>query len=76
VKPRKGLTRRCTRVVKQLTLTRRGGRAGVNQVAFSGRVGRLTLKPGSYQASLSARDAAGNRSKAVVVRFTVVRARR
>jgi uncharacterized delta-60 repeat protein len=57
------------RVVK---LTR-SSRAGGNRVRFSGRVGRRTLRPGRYRATLTAVDRAGNRSKASAVTFRVVR---
>jgi hypothetical protein len=73
VAPRKGLKRTCTRIVKRITLTRAGTRAGTNKLAFTGRAGKTTLKPGSYLAQLTARDPAGNRSKGVTVAFTVVK---
>jgi uncharacterized delta-60 repeat protein len=57
------------RVVK---LTR-SSRAGGNRVRFSGRVGRRTLRPGRYRATLTAVDRAGNRSKPSAVRFRIVR---
>jgi streptogramin lyase len=46
--------------------------AGASQVPFSGKVAGKALKPGSYSASLSARDAAGNVSEAKAASFTVV----
>jgi len=46
--------------------------AGASQVPFSGKVGGKALKPGSYSAGLSARDAAGNVSEAKAASFTVV----
>jgi uncharacterized delta-60 repeat protein len=57
------------RVVK---LTR-SSRTGANRVRFSGRVGRRTLRPGRYRATLTAVDPAGNRSKPSAVRFRIVR---
>ena len=63
---------RCDLFAAVATLTRAGGRAGVNSVAFSGRVGRKALKPGRYRASLRATNAAGA-SSTVRVTFTVVR---
>ncbi len=72
VRPRRGLTRRCTRYVRSQSLTRRRP-AGANRIAYSGRVGRRALVPGHYRATLVARDAAGNRSAPARVRFTVVR---
>jgi hypothetical protein len=57
------------------TFTRQGA-AGQNRVPFSGRIlvnGRpRALRPGSYQASVVATDAAGNRSGAQVIPFRVV----
>jgi ribosomal protein L21E len=52
---------------------RRSTARGANRVAFSGRVGRVALRPGTHRAALVATDAAGNRSKTVYVRFRVVR---
>jgi hypothetical protein len=40
---------------------------------FSGKIGRKTLRPGRYRASLRARDAAGNRSAVKRLKFRVVR---
>jgi len=42
-------------------------------VPFSGRIGKSALRPGSYTATITAIDPAGNRSKAVRVKFTVVK---
>ena len=56
-----------------LTLSRAGTRAGTNRVAFTGRTTKATLKPGAYEAQLTARDPAGNRSRAVKVSFRVVK---
>jgi uncharacterized delta-60 repeat protein len=61
--------RRRGRVVK---LTR-SSRAGGNRVRFSGRVGRWTLRPGRYRATLTAVDQSGSRSKASAVTFRIVR---
>ena len=63
--------RKCTRSVKAGTLTR-ALKAGPATIAFSGRFGRKALAPGTYTATLRAADAAGNRSKVVVLTFTVV----
>jgi hypothetical protein len=73
VKPRKRLKKRCTRYVGKVTLTRAHTAQGVNRVAYSGRTSKGRLKPGRYRARLRATDAAGNRSKAATVTFTVVR---
>ena len=49
------------------------GRAGLNSVRFAGRVSRRkTLRPGVYQLSIRATDAAGNRSAAKGTRFTLL----
>jgi hypothetical protein len=57
----------------RVTLTRSAAREGLNHVAFSGRTKRGRLQPGRYRATVRAKDAAGNRSKARTVTFTVVR---
>ncbi|MBN9621493.1 MAG: hypothetical protein J0H06_00835 [Actinobacteria bacterium] len=49
------------------------GRAGANKSAFTGKVNGKSLTPGTYQASLSARDAAGNTSAAATAAFTIAR---
>ena len=46
---------------------------GPQRIAFSGRFGRKALAPGIYDARLTATDAAGHRSRAVVLRFTIIR---
>jgi hypothetical protein len=65
--------RNCTRAIAIVTLIRAHTAKGANAVAFSGRFGRKHLTPGSYTATLTATDAAGNRSKPRSVSFTVVR---
>jgi PKD repeat protein len=45
---------------------------GAVSVPFTGRIGGTALAPGSYKASVTAIDAAGNRSRSATVRFTVV----
>jgi hypothetical protein len=62
---------RCTRAVKVGTLTRANLQNGPNAIAFSGRIAKRALKPGTYTATLSARNAKG-RSKPVAVKFSVV----
>ncbi len=64
--------RRCTRYVTVGTLKRRGLQ-GVNRVVFTGRIGRRALKPGSYRATATAKDAAGNVSRPSVAAFTIAR---
>jgi hypothetical protein len=76
VAPRKGLHKRCTRYKRVGTLTRRHTKGGRNKVAFSGRLGKRALRPGSYRATLVATDAGGHRSKPLRVSFAIVRARR
>jgi hypothetical protein len=56
------------------TLRRSGRPAGSNAIAFSGRFRGRGLKPGRYIAVLTATDAAGNKSRARSIRFTVLRA--
>ncbi len=63
---------KCTRTFTKGTLTRTS-HAGANTVAFSGRIGSKALKPGRYQATLTAADAAKNTSKAQTASFTIVR---
>ncbi len=63
--------KRCMRAVRMGTLTRTGV-LGSNRVAFSGRVGRRPLRPGSYRARARATDAAGSVSLPASVRFSVV----
>jgi len=65
--------KKCLRVASQGTLTRTS-RVGANTVAFTGRVGNKTLRPGNYQAVLTATDAAGNTSARKTLAFRVVRA--
>lgn len=64
--------RRLHHTATVVKLKRTGG-AGRNRVAFSGRVGRHTLRPGRYRATLTAIDATGSRSKARAVAFRIVR---
>jgi hypothetical protein len=47
---------------------------GSNSVKFTGRLGRRALKAGSYRASLTATDAAGNKSsRAAKATFKIVK---
>jgi hypothetical protein len=64
--------RSCKRslVAGALTL---GGHAGTDKVAFQGRLTRSRkLAPGSYTVTIVAADAAGRRSQARSLRFTIV----
>jgi len=65
--------KKCLRVASQGTLTRTS-HVGANTVAFTGRAGNKTLRPGNYQAVLTATDAAGNPSARKTLAFRVVRA--
>ena len=50
------------------------GGAGADRLFFQGRISRArTLKPGVYTVALTAINAAGQRSKAHELTFTVVR---
>lgn len=75
VKPTRALrsAKRCTRFVKAGALTRRDLAAGKRSVAFSGRIGRKALKPGSYRAVLTATDRGGKAGKPVRLAFRVAR---
>ena len=64
--------RKCTRYVKVGSFANASA-AGQNSKTFSGKLGRHALKPGSYRATLTARDAAGNASTPKVLTFKVVR---
>jgi len=64
--------KRCTRTLTVATLTRANVPKGADSVPFSGRIDRRALSPRSYNAVLSASNAAG-RSKPVTLSFTVVR---
>lgn len=62
----------CVRWVAVGTLKRNGTAAGRRSVAFSGRIGRKALAPGSYRAVVKASNAAGS-AKPATLAFTVVR---
>jgi VCBS repeat-containing protein len=64
--------RRCTRYVV-IGRFAQDGDAGTNRKAFSGKIGRRTLRPGKYRATLVATDAAGNASRVKRLNFKVVR---
>jgi virginiamycin B lyase len=74
VKPSRKNARRkkCTRRVRAGSFTRPSA-AGANRFRFTGRVRNRALRPGRYRMLLVARDAAGNPSKPVAVRFRVVK---
>jgi PKD repeat protein len=62
---------RCATTITIATLTRIA-RAGLNKVAFSGRIRGKALKPGRYQAAFTAIDSAGA-SNPKTLSFTVVK---
>jgi hypothetical protein len=64
--------KRCIRLVAAGAF-QAAGVAGSNRRRFSGRIGKRTLRPGSYVALVTARDAAGNVSKVATARFKVLR---
>jgi hypothetical protein len=73
---------RRNRRAKRCTRTKPAGsfvlpaRQGANRVRFQGRFGTRKLKPGRYLLTLRATDAAGNLSRRVPLKFTLLRARR
>jgi len=64
--------RRCTLIVTSGTLTRISHH-GANRVGFSGRIGSKALRPGRYQATLTATNATRQTSTRQTVAFTVVK---
>ncbi|MET0614449.1 MAG: hypothetical protein ABW142_03310 [Thermoleophilaceae bacterium] len=60
-----------TRLLRAGRLTRTVG-AGRARIALSGRVGRRPMRAGTYRLTLRVRDAAGNPSRPVRLRFRVV----
>jgi hypothetical protein len=68
--PRLRRAKRCTRVRTRGVL-HRSGKAGANDVPFSGRIGKKPLSPGRYRAVLAAEGAEKSRS----VRFKIVKRR-
>ena len=65
--------RRCTRYRRAGTLTRNNLPAGRNTIRFSGRIGKRTLAPGGYRATVTATDPAGNRSTPKHATFRIAR---
>jgi hypothetical protein len=74
VKPtrRNRARRKCTRYVLVRRFAVPVGATSIRK-RFSGKIGRRSLKPGRYQATLIATDAAGNASAPKRLRFRVVR---
>jgi len=52
---------------------KRRGIQGPNLVPFSGRIRHKALRPGAYRAAVTAKDAAGNVSKASNASFAIVK---
>jgi hypothetical protein len=68
VRAKRSKSRRCVRFKRVKPTVRLANRkAGQNRLAFTAR-----LRPGAYRLSLSARDKAGNRSKQLTTRITVL----
>jgi hypothetical protein len=63
---------RCARTLTLGALTRGSEPIGSDSIAFSGRIGRRALSPGSYKAVISASNAGGH-SNLVTLAFAVVR---
>jgi len=73
-KTKKGMKpKKCMLLTTAGTLTRRTGKQGRNDVAFSGRIASKALARGTYRAEIAAADAAGNRSKPKTLSFTIVK---
>ena len=64
---------RCTRALRRGTLVRADVAAGRRSTPFTGRLGRRSLAPGRYRATLRATDPAGNVSRPATIRFRIVR---
>ena len=64
--------RPCTLTTPVGTITRRAVRAGRVSLAFSGRIGTKALAPGTYVATVTARNTVGTKSRAASARFTIV----
>jgi hypothetical protein len=64
--------KKCTRFIVKGTLTRTSHQ-GVNSVAFTGKIGSKGLRPGRYQAKLTATDGAANTSKPKTISFKIVK---
>jgi Tol biopolymer transport system component len=67
----RGQKHNCNRIVTVVTLVRAHLRSGSNTVAFSGRYAKSRLAKGSYTATVTATDAASNRSIPRSLTFTV-----
>lgn len=65
--------RRCTLRVTRLGAQVRAGVSGTNALAFGGKLGRRTIPAGRYRVTITAKDAAGNVSRAVRRTLTVAK---
>jgi putative cell wall-binding protein len=74
VAPTKKLShaKKCTRVIVKGTLTSTG-HSGSNKLTFSGRIGSRALNPGTYEATLTAVNAASLSSRPKTIFFVIVR---
>ena len=74
VKPSKSnrKAKKCTRFTRVGRFAQNGV-AGANSHKFSGKIGKTTLKPGTYRATLVAKDSGGRISKATVLAFKIVK---
>ncbi len=63
----------CKRYVAVAGSFTHSGKNGANSFKFTGRLGGRKLAPGTYRLTGTPTDAAGNRGKAITVRFKVVR---
>jgi len=70
--PRNRRGRRCTRYLAVRGSFQHADQAGSRRVRFTGRVGGHRLARGRYQLILTARDAAGNRSKPAARAFRIL----
>jgi hypothetical protein len=64
--------RACTRLLRRGTLTRSQQGAGAHSIAFSGRIGSKALRPGRYEALITATNPSGNTSRRVTLPFRIV----
>ena len=69
---RKRHAKKCT-TTRVLGTLARAGTSGPNRIAFSGRIGKKALKPGSYRMLIVAKDLSGNVSVTSHASFTIVK---
>jgi hypothetical protein len=72
LKLKRAKAHRCTRTLRDGTLTRAHLRAGKVTVPFSGRIGRRALASRTYVATITATNAAGG-ARPVRLRFVIAR---